>query len=197
MAGLLAVLSGFAERSRNRQSPARTDSQLAASRVAGAFRGDVKRRAAGASLAQRPRSRASRFRAREISDGSVLFSSAPIRPPSRMDSRWTASCSPSRSASSWSTRSSGLQCAAHPPQQAPDGPVRGLACRDPTGRHARGSPRDAPGPRLDCRYSPWSKLPAASFSEAARGRRSKTQRAVQAAPASSPRLLVNPRARSI
>jgi pimeloyl-ACP methyl ester carboxylesterase len=56
--------------------------------------------------AQRPRSRASRLRAREILDGSVLFSSAPIRPPSRTDSRWNASCSPSRSASSWSIRPS-------------------------------------------------------------------------------------------
>jgi multidrug transporter EmrE-like cation transporter len=64
------------------------------------------RPAIGASLPQRPRSRASRSRARDISDGSVLFSSAPIRPPSRTDSRWTASWRASRSASSWSIRSS-------------------------------------------------------------------------------------------
>jgi hypothetical protein len=61
---------------------------------------------ADAGRAQRPRSRASRLRAREISDGAVRFSSASSRPPSRTDSRWTASCRPSRSASSWSTRRS-------------------------------------------------------------------------------------------
>jgi hypothetical protein len=45
------------------------------------------RQPACASRAQMPRGRASRLRAREISAGSVLFSSAPIRSPSRTDSR--------------------------------------------------------------------------------------------------------------
>ena len=42
---------------------------------------------AAARRAQRPRSRASRLSAREISDGSLRFSSASIRPPSRTESR--------------------------------------------------------------------------------------------------------------
>jgi hypothetical protein len=74
------------KRPRNRQSPGSNRLSTSRGTATGAVRGE-KRRAPDASRAQTPRSRASRFRAREISDDSVLFSSAPIRPPSRTDSR--------------------------------------------------------------------------------------------------------------
>jgi hypothetical protein len=75
------------KRPRIRHSPGSNRLPVSRGAATGAVRGGEKRRAPDASRAQTPRSRASRFRAREISDGSVLFSSAPIRPPSRTDSR--------------------------------------------------------------------------------------------------------------
>ena len=85
---------------------------------------------ADASRAQRPRSRASRLRAREISDGSVCFSSAPIRPGSRTDSRWTASCSTRGAPQAGRFAPPELRCAARSLHQAPGEPRPAPACRD-------------------------------------------------------------------
>lgn len=89
--------------------------------------------------------------------------------PSRTDSRWTASCSSSRSDSSWSTHGSRTSMRRSSPHQAPGKPRPKPAGRAAVEQRARESSDAAPAPHLDCPNSPWSKPPAASFSEAARG----------------------------